>query len=697
MQGARIAGRWRDRGDRAFPGAAALAAHRGRLFLFVPVLLAVGIGIYFALPREPRAAEWGALAALAALTALGARRVPEAASPLAIGCTVVILGVLVAGWRAHQVAAPVLSFRYFGPIEGRIVGIDRSASDAIRLTLDQVVLEGVAQSRTPARVRITLQGDQPHIVPEPGLRVMSTGHLLPPPGPAAPGAFDFRRLAWFDRLGAVGYVRVPVLVAEPAAAGSRGLRVHRLRMQISAAVQDRLPGHRGGFAAAILTGDRSGIAQAQLEDLRRSNLAHLLAISGLHMGLLTGFVFGLLRLVFALIPPLALRVNTRKLAALGALAAGAFYLMLSGGNVATERAFIMVAVMLVAILLDRRAISLRSVAIAALVILLLRPEALLGAGFQMSFAATIALVVVFRWLSDARLLRTNLPRWALPVASVVICSFVAGIATAPVAAASFNRVAEYGLIANLLAVPLMGTVVMPAAVLAAILTPFGLEHLALALMGPAIDWILAVAGFVSALDGAVVPVVAPAPHVMPMLGLGALWLIIWQGPARWAGAAVMVLALLAWAQTERPALLIAPDGAVVGLMGLEGRVLSRARSGRFAAESWLQSDGDAATPEAAHARGPAGPSDPVVHLRAAGFDVVHLSGQRGIAEIDALCVAGRIIVASVTPDAPPAGPCQLFTPATLRDTGAVAMWPGPDAPRIRTARAASGLRPWSGG
>ena len=264
-----------------------------------------------------------------------------------------------------------------------------------------------------------------------------------------------------------------------------------------------MPGAAGGFAAAILTGDRSGVDVAHLEDLRNSNLAHLLAISGLHMGLLTGFVFAALRFVMALWPGFALRVPTRKLAALGALAAGAFYLALSGGNVATQRAYVMVAVMFVAVLLDRRAISLRSVAIAAVVVLVLRPEALVQAGFQMSFAATVALVAIFRALNDDGTWRERVPRWAMPIASVALCSVVAGVATAPIAAASFNRLVEYGLLANLAAVPLMGLVIMPAGVVAAVLAPFGLEGLALGVMAPAIEWILMVARFVANLDGAV--------------------------------------------------------------------------------------------------------------------------------------------------------------------------------------------------
>lgn len=671
----------------------AIARQRGRLFLYVPVFLAIGIGSYFALPREPTPPEWTALAALTLALATLARWLSEDLVPLLIAATLALCGLLLAGHRAHQVAAPVLSHRYYGAIEGRIVKIDRSASDAIRLTLDQVVLERTSRARTPHHIRIALHGDQGYFLPEPGQRIMTTGHLGPPPAPSEPGGFDFRRLAWFERLGAVGYTRIPVLIAAPP--DPTGQSLTRLRLRISNAVQDRIPGDRGGFAAAILTGDRSGIPQSRIEDLRRSNLAHLLAISGLHMGLLTGFVFGLLRLAMALVPPFALRVPTRKLAALGALGAGGFYLALSGGNVATERAYLMVSVMLVAVLLDRRAISLRSVAMAATLILILRPEALVQAGFQMSFAATIALVAVFRFLSDDRAWRDRLPRWALPVVSVILCSVVAGIATAPIAAASFNRIAEYGLIANLLSVPLMGLVIMPAAVLAALLAPFGLEGLGLALMSPAIGWILTVAEQVGALEGAVLPIIQPDPWVIPMLSLGALWLILWQGAARFAGLPVMALALLLWSMTTRPALLIAPEGEVVGLMTPEGRALSRARAGSFTASSWLQADGDGADQALAHARAGAAPSPQITHLWGGGLDVLHLAGKRALVDLDKLCIQGRIIVTTEAPEEKPRS-CTLLTPADLRATGARAYDIRAGQIVMRSVTQDSGVRLWTG-
>ncbi len=340
------------------------------------------------------------------------------------------------------------------------------------------------------------------------------------------------------------------------------------------------------------------MGQDSLSALLASNLAHLLAISGLHMGLLTGFVFAVVRVGLSLWPAVALRLPVKKIAATVGLFAGAGYLLLSGGNVATERAYIMVAVMLVAVLLDRRALTLRAVAIAATIVLVLHPDALNGPGFQMSFAATTALVVVFRVLRG----RAMGPRWLRPVVSVIISSDVAGLATAPFAAAHFNQISHYGLVANLLSVPLMGALVMPAAVLAACLAPFGLAWAALWLMGLGLRWILFVAQVVAGTAGAVSHVKAPDPWVLPIMTLGLLWLILWQGRARFAGVVATAVAFILRAQTPRPALLIADSGGLMGLMGSNGRILSTGTGDGFVAGIWLENDGQPVAQDVAAAR-----------------------------------------------------------------------------------------------
>lgn len=678
----------------------ALARARGFLFPFTAVVVGLGVGLYFAQPVEPGRGIFALVLLVGAGGAAFARRGPELARPVALALALGALGFMAAGWRAHSVAAPVLTWQRYGPIEGRIVAVDRSSSDVLRLTLDNLVLPGLSPLHTPQRVRVSVHGVALDTEPIAGTRVMLTGHLGPPPGPTEPGGFDFRRLAWFEGLGAVGYTRAPLLALEPPQEGVAlaGLALTRLRLRISAGIRARLPGEAGGFVAAILTGDRSGVGLATTEALRRSNLSHLLAISGLHMGLLTGVVFATLRGGMALIAPLALRAPIRKIAALGALLAAVVYLVLSGGNVATQRAFVMAAAMLVAVIADRRAISLRSVALAGLILLLWRPEALLSAGFQMSFAATVALVAVFAALRRRRLRQTHpaaraglLRRLLRPLATAVLCSLVAGLATAPIAAAHFHRFTDYGLIANLLSVPLMGALVMPAAVLSAVLWPVGGEGVGLWLMELGTRWVLGVAYGIGGLEGAVRWVPMPQAWVVPVLGLGGLWLALWPGRARLAGVAVMVLALVGWSQVARPALLIERDGALIGLLGPEGRVLSRARGAGYVAGKWLEADGDPASQAQAAARAGMEPVTGGVRLYHAGVEWVHLSGRAGEAALATWCRPGVTVVINARVRAPP-GECTMLDLGALSRNGAVAV----DARGgMMTARNWSGQRPWS--
>ena len=679
----------------AVPAGGVLERQRGHLFPWVPVCLACGIGLYFGLPMEPGREVWGALGALAAVLLAGVAAA-RGDAPVLIAALALLAGLGLAAQRTYSVAAPVLEFRYYGPIEGRVVGIDRSASDKLRLTLDRVVLKNVPPARTPGRVRISLHGQQGFITPEPGLTVILTGHLAPPGGPVEPGGFDFRRQAWFKGLGAVGYTRTPVLALIPAEEGRAGLAVFRIRMAISRAVQEALPGQAGAVAAALTTGDRSGLSQEVLEDLRASNLAHLLAISGLHMGLLTGSVFSALRAGLALVPGVALRWPVKKIAAGGAIAAGAAYLALSGGNVATERAFVMVAVVFTAVLLDRRAITLRAVALAAVIVLALRPEALLGPGFQMSFAATTALVAVFGWLRDRRGDgERRWPRWTVPVAALVISSVVAGLATAPFAAAHFNRVPHYGLLANLLSVPLMGAVIIPGGLLAATLAPFGLGWIGLEIMRPAILWILGVASWVAELDGAVSHVVAPPPVVLPLLSLGGLFVVLWQGSARSAGLVPILVAFTLWAGTERPALLVSDSGGLLGLMTPEGRALSKPRGEGFAADSWLENDGDGADQAEAAARAGFDGQRGDLRLMLGELRIAHLTGRGAADRVRGACREADLVITSAPNPAPAS--CQVIGRHSLATSGALALYAGSEGPRIVSVRDSTGSRPWNRG
>jgi competence protein ComEC len=686
--------------------AAAAVPTPDRMILWAPVAFSLGILSYFHAAREPSGWTVAIAMALAVAATPLIMRGPRGFMFGFLAAALICAGFAAAALRAQMVAAPVLAASMDATVEGRVAVLSRSRSDQLRAELADPVIYGLARSATPQRVRVSLlEGDFERPV-RVGDRITLYARLSPPGAPVEPGGFDFRRLAWFQGLGAVGYARGPVMMAEQQAATGPASRlsqaVARLRDRAATAIMDALPGERGAFAAAILVGSRAGVGQAPLQALRDSNLAHLLAISGLHMGLLAGMVFGAVRLALALVPVLALRMPTKKVAAVAALMAATGYLLLSGAAIATQRAYVMAAVALIAVMIDRPAISLRALAAAALAILALRPESLMDAGFQMSFAATTALVAAWETGTGRRARAAGeqvgagrgVLRWALALA---FTSFVAGMATAPFSAMIFNRLSQYGLVANLSAVPIMGFVTMPAGAAAALLAPIGLERPALWVMGQSIGAILAIARWVAELPGAVRPVAAPGGAVAWLIVLGGLWLCLGATRARALGAAPLALGLVLWvAAPSRPTLLIAPDGDMIGLMGPEGRAVDRPRGAGYAVESWLASDGDAGDQDAAARR--------VGLIRAGrrtegefgdGWRVVRLTGRATPDMLADDCMAKVLLIAPAAPRGPD-GPCVYLGPERLRAFGAIAAEADGDRLILRSAVLATEGRAWTG-
>ncbi len=654
------------------------------LFPWIAVLIGCGVGIWFLVPQEPGAGSYS-LAGLALAGGLAIAVKSSLARPLGLAFAALAAGWIAGGTRAHLVDAPMLTFRYYGPVEGRIVDIDRSQSDALRLTLDRVVLQDVRPEKTPLRVRVSLQKENKWLRPTPGQVVILTAMLAAPEGPVEPGGFDFRQMAFFDQLGAVGYTRTPVLLLEEPTGGA--LPIDRLRTWLTQGMLAHMDGQAGAFAAGAMTGDRSAITEDTVQALRDSSLAHLLAISGMNMAFLTAFVFGLFRYGLALVPYVALRMNTKKVAAVVSLGVAAFYLLLSGSNVATERAFVMITIFLGAVLLDRRALTLRSVAIAAAVLLLLQPESLLNPGFQMSFAATIALIVGFAAL-EGSIYRQRIPRWMMPVFTLVLSSVIGGFATAPYAAAHFNRYSDYGLLANLLTVTVMGVVIMPAGAVAALLAPFGLAALPLWVMEQGARWILFVAHWIAGLDGSVTAIPAPGPWVLPLFTLGAIWLILWRGRVQAVGLVPVLAALGLWLMADRPVLLVSGDARLLGLEGPEGRALSAAKGGGFAAENWLQNDGDLVEQALAAERpgfdGPKGER----WFDLGGLRAVALSGKGAEGKLVEVCQSAGLVILAAKATSAPKG-CPLIDQEVLAATGPLAVWQDGDVmwiERTKTAR-----------
>lgn len=563
-----------------------LMAERDRWPLWLAVALGAGAAGYFALPAEPPVVlGWAALAlglGAAAVTIKWHWRLGLVAA--------LLLGFGLAKLREEAVATPVLDQPKVAHLTARIASLE-PREHGVRVVLDQV--RSGALPQPPRRIRVALRAGGDF---RPGQWLSLTARLDTPPAPSEPGAGDLGRSLFFQSIGAVGfaYGKAHVIVpAGPVSIGQHiGAAIEYLRLMMTQRIQAALPGSTGGIASALITGERGGISDEDEEALRDAGLAHVLAIAGLHMALVGGGIFWLLRAVLAALPAVALHYPIKKWAAGGALAAGTFYLVASGAAPSSVRAFIMLACVMVAVLLDRPALSMRSLALAAAILLVLRPEAIAEPGFQMSFAAVVALVAVAEW--EMRRQR-NHPRSALYryAHGIAMTSLVGSLATLPFALFHFERATHYAVLGNLIAMPVMGFWVMPTAALSVALMPLGLESAPLHLLGQGINVMVAMGRWVSGLPGAVSLAPAMPLSALVLMSLGGLWLCIWRTRWRWWGVVpVAAGAVLAWF-APLPDMLVAPDGATVAIRAADGKLhFVRKPRDKYAARDWLRRDGD---------------------------------------------------------------------------------------------------------
>ena len=682
-------------------------AERERWFLWTPALVGVGVAIYFALPVEPPV--WTGVCAVALAAGAGlvaARRRADAGAAAALIAAIAALavagGIAAAEVRARAIAAPALSHR-IGPVTvtGRVVGVESFPTGA-RLTLDAVRIRALPAAEAPRRVRVRLRdGDAAW---RPGDRLKLTAVLSPLAPPTAPGAFDFQRHGYFLGLGATGYVigRPEVLAATAADAGpALADGIARLRMTIAARVRAAVPGAPGAMIIALVVGEQTGLPAPVMQALRDAGLAHLLSISGLHIGMVGGFLFFWVRAVLALIPWVCLRVATKKVAAVVAIAGSAFYMLLADASVPTQRAFFMLAIVMVAILFDRRAISMRLVAWAALIILLTQPEALLGASFQMSFAAMVGLIAGYEEMVRRRHGRREAPaplrRAAVYAGSILASTLIATAATSPYAIYHFNRLALFGAVTNILAIPLTGFLIMPAGVVALILMPFGLEGLALQPMAWGTASIIRLAEWAAAMPAAAVLVPVLPVWGLALITFGGLWLCLWRTRWRLAGLAGIVLGFLSMATVSPPDVLIDGGGRLIAVRLADGRLAhSSAAAGAFSRKIWTQRSGESepATvwPKQGALDGDRLRCDPLGCAFRAGGRIVAFP-RRGIAVLDDCRIADVVVSADPLPDSCPSA-LRTIDLRQLRRGGSHAIWLDAGGVRVESVNAGRGRRPW---
>lgn len=550
-----------------------------------------GCVLYFYLPNEPMLSPFWMVLLIPLFWAFRHRYKPVVFLIMlfGVGC-----GLLWSSYHAMSVGTPLHTTpNDTVDIWGRVDSLE-TIGNKTRYVLSDLQYDPSPIGLYPKKIRISAPQKADSSI-RVGDDIWLKGHLNPLPAPVYPGGFDFARNLYFKSIGAIGYSYAPAELDKVRDDVRFSDRVARLRRGIGNRVDNVLVGQTAAIAKALLIGDRTGVESDTYDEIRRSGLAHIMAISGLHMGMVTGLVYVLLRFICLRVTALTLRVNVKKVAALGAICVGAVYLVLSGASTSTIRAFVMATVVFMAIILDRAPFSFRSIAVAGLVVMLLDPLSVTSAGFQMSFAAVIGLVFMHPYYKPVHIWLKSLfsPRVAFVINAIVALSLTtltASLTVAPIAAIHFQDVHLGGLASNLIAIPLMGFWVMPIGLLVLLTMPFGLEAIPLTLMGYGVDLFSDVAHHFSQIN--IGHWMTGAVHVEALGLYGAMLvsLMVLKGRAQWVSSAVFLsMALLTLKLSSLPDVVIAGEKDVAVYRDDRGVYVSSSnRSARFEQSIWAK-------------------------------------------------------------------------------------------------------------
>lgn len=687
---------WREAWLERLRAAFALEGERRVWFNFLPVAFGVGVGLYFLADREPL--WWGPPLALALLAA-GAFAARAKPVPLAIllALSAAAAGMIAAKARTDRVAAPILERTTIGPLQGFVESLEERTGD-MRVVIAVTGFAGLPDERRPARVRLTAR----KAALAPGEHVAVTARLTPPPEPARPGGYDFARDSFYRGIGAVGSALGTLEIAPAAGPAPLRLRlmagIDAARNTLTARIAGLIGGQAGAVAAAMVTGKRGLISEETNDALRAAGLYHIVSISGLHMVLAAGTIFWIVRALLALSAAIALAWPVKKIAAVAAMAGAGAYCLFSGSEVATVRSLIMTLVMLGAILADRPALSMRNLAIAALIVLALEPDSLLGPSFQMSFGAVAALIAFAEW-SRSRQRADRPPEGAVgrvatflarATAGLFVTSVLATAATSPFGAYHFQTYNPFGLIGNMLALPFVSLGVMPAAVIGALLYPLGLDAAAWWVMGVATEPVLWVSRQVEGFGGSTQVLPAFGPPAVSLLGTALVLATMLTTWLRFAAIAPLAAGLALAAQSERADVFVDREGMGVAVRAPGGQLAIMGRPGNFVAEQWLKADGDGRKPDDPATRRDAAcdPSGCVATL-ASGQTIAWSRRAQTVAED---CGRATLVVTPLTWR----GACAalMIDRTTLDRHGAISIRVTPDGLAARTARDPGVTRPW---
>lgn len=588
------AGRLQRYGKAVFEGVENwLEQERDHVPLWLPVGFGSGIAAWFVLP-DPMA--WAAFCCLMLGTALAGAFLPEGGRFRRIvvaACLLSAAGCLIVWGKAMLAGTPPIARPAFVEVVAAVKGVEPLPAQG----MTRLVVEPVSRPDLPERIRVNVMDKDRIEGLAAGATVKFRARLMPPAPPAVPGAYDFAQRAFFLGIGATGRALPPLEIVTPAPVG-----VLPLRQRLSSHVQAQIGGGPGAIAATLATGDRGAISEDDAEAMRRSGLAHLLSISGLHVTALVGAVIFLIFRLMALSRRAALRWPLMMIAAGGGALAGIGYTMMTGADVPTVRSCVASLLVLGGLALGREALTLRLIAAGAVFVLMLWPESLVGPSFQMSFAAVISIVALVEHPRFRKLTHGRDEAWPLRLARHVMVLLMTGIAVeltlAPIALFHFHQAGMLGSLANLVAIPLTTFVVMPFEALALVLDGVGaafgwpLGAPAWWVVDQSLKLLLYVAHEAAAQPYAVALLPAFGSLAFGLVVAGGLWCLLWRTRWRWLGVVPVMVGCGMMLTARAPDVLVTADGRHLAVRTIDGGMaVLRDRAGDYVRDTLSESAG----------------------------------------------------------------------------------------------------------
>lgn len=662
-------------------------AESTRHFLWLPVYFAAGIALYYHLPEEPPL--WLLPTQFLVMLAFALTFRPIH-TPIMVGILAFLFGAAYADIRAYGydtiILHEALSPR---PVEGTVRDIERT-QNGVRLWLKQVTVDGLSAEETPAQIRLSvrIKKGREFELPPVGSTVNIRAGLMPPMGPALPNGFDFARYFYFANIGAVGYGLPPWKVVALREQPTIADRFWSWRANLTDRIVKTLGEETGGIAAGLITGDARAIREEDFNSLRASNLYHIIAISGEHMMVIAGVIFFSLRSLLLLMPArIALRPEGKPIVAAISLVLVTIYLFVTGLPMSAVRAWVMIVLLLLSVIFRRTVDPLRSLSVAALLILLYDPASLHDPGFQLSFAATLAILA----LVDSPLMRALPAIERGPIRSalywlraMVLVSVVAEAATMPLVISMFNNVSPYGVFANALATPLVSLFLMPVVALFFILLPLGLTDWALWLLKQGILALMGLSQWVASFPHAQLFSPSLPGWGVACFAFGLLWICLWQTRVRRYGVIPAIIGVMSLLTVHSPDMLVSNTLKQIAFRTDDGYVLARGRTNSMIAELWANGLGYKELKKA---------SEPEWICDDAKNCVAGVMGRQIALPKEDKC-AGDIVITSN--EALRCANAKVIGPKQLAAGSVTALWLA-NAPRTENSGDWQGKRPWSVG